>query len=139
LSFLAGCGNIRAGQPLPHEGDMAKTSAPKKPAATGMFSLKVTLRGIKPPIWRRIVVPGRTTLGDLHVAIQITMGSGDGHLHAFDVGGRRYGSPGAAAVIAHPAPASDSPSRLADITNRTVSSTDARLALAVLTTERKAA
>jgi hypothetical protein len=73
---------------------MAKTSAPKKPAATGMFSLKVTLRDIKPPIWRRIVVPGRMTLGDLHVAIQITMGWGDGHLHAFDVGGRRYGSPG---------------------------------------------
>ena len=42
-------------------------------------------------------------------------------------------------VIAHPAPASDSPGRLADITNRTVSSTEARLAFAVLTTERKAA
>ena len=42
-------------------------------------------------------------------------------------------------VIAHPAPASASPGRLADITNRTVSSTEARLAFAVLTTERKAA
>jgi len=42
-------------------------------------------------------------------------------------------------VIAHPAPAIASPGRLADITNRTVSSTEARLAFAVLTTERKAA
>jgi hypothetical protein len=42
-------------------------------------------------------------------------------------------------VIAHPAPASVSPGRLADITNRTVSRTEARLAFAVLTTERKAA
>ena len=42
-------------------------------------------------------------------------------------------------VIAHPSPASASPGRLADITNRTVSSTEARLAFAVLTTERKAA
>jgi hypothetical protein len=42
-------------------------------------------------------------------------------------------------VIAHPAPARVSPGRLADITNRTVSSTEARLAFAVLTTERKAA
>ena len=41
-------------------------------------------------------------------------------------------------VIAHPAPASAS-GRLADSTKRTVSSTKARLALAVLTTERKAA
>ena len=38
-----------------------------------------------------------------------------------------------------PRPGKVSPGRLADITNRTVSSTEARLALAVLTTERKAA
>ena len=43
------------------------------------------------------------------------------------------------AVIAHPAPASASPARVADITNRTVSSTEAPLAFAVLTTDRKAA
>jgi hypothetical protein len=42
-------------------------------------------------------------------------------------------------VFAHPAPAGASPDRLADITNRTASSTEARLALAVLTTDRKAA
>src|SRR5208337_1815713 len=39
-------------------------------------------------------------------------------------------------VIAHPAPASASPGRLVDSTNRTVSSTEAPFALAVLTTER---
>ena len=43
------------------------------------------------------------------------------------------------AVIAHPARASISPGCLVDSTNRTVSSTEARLAFAVLTTERKAA
>ena len=42
-------------------------------------------------------------------------------------------------VIAHPTPARTSTGRLADSTNRTVSSTEARLALAVLTTDRKAA
>src|SRR5271163_4426335 len=52
---------------------------------------------------------------------------------------RRAGEYDFAPVIAHPAPASASPDRLADITNRTVSSTEARLAFAVLTTERKAA
>ena len=42
-------------------------------------------------------------------------------------------------VIAHPTPARTSTGRLADSTNRTVSSTEARSALAVLTTDRKAA
>jgi hypothetical protein len=42
-------------------------------------------------------------------------------------------------VSAHPAMARASPDRLADITNWTVSSTEARLAFAVLTTDRKAA
>jgi hypothetical protein len=94
LSFPAERGKIRVGQPLPREGDMAKTPTPKKPAATSKFSLKVTLRDIKPPIWRRIVVPGRMTLGELHVAIQVTMGWQHCHLHAFDVAGMRYGEPG---------------------------------------------
>jgi hypothetical protein len=42
-------------------------------------------------------------------------------------------------VIANPTPASIFPGRLVDSTNRIVSSTKARLAFAVLTTERKAA
>ena len=50
-----------------------------------------------------------------------------------------FGTPAALIAIAHPAPASVSPGRLADITKRTVSNTEARLAFAVLTTERKAA
>src|SRR4051812_32117066 len=40
-------------------------------------------------------------------------------------------------VIAHPDPARASPGRLVVSTKRTVSSTEARLAFAVLTTERK--
>jgi len=70
-----------------------QTAAPKKSAVTGVLSLKVTLRHIKPPIWRRILMPGGLTLGDLHTAIQRTMGWDDGHLHDFDVAGERYGDP----------------------------------------------
>jgi len=73
---------------------MAKTAPPKKRAPTGVLSLKVTLRHLKPPIWRRILVRGGMTLGDLHVAIQVAMGWQNGHLHAFDVGGEQYGEPG---------------------------------------------
>ncbi len=53
---------------------MIRPAVPAKPAARGPLSLKITLRNIKPPIWRRILVPRGMTLGDLHVAIQVVMG-----------------------------------------------------------------
>jgi Plasmid pRiA4b ORF-3-like protein len=59
--------------------------------AEGVISLKVTLRGIRPPIWRRLEVPSRINLGGLHDAIQAAMGWGDCHLYVFDVDGRSYG------------------------------------------------
>lgn len=68
---------------------MAKTAR----QAESIVRLKVTLRGIRPPIWRRLLVPGRMTLGDLHHVIQAAMGWDDGHLHAFDIAGRQYSDP----------------------------------------------
>lgn len=38
------------------------------------LQLKITLRYLKPPVWRRVVVPDNYTLGDLHYVIQRTMG-----------------------------------------------------------------
>ena len=80
---------------------MARTSAPKTgtPKADALTAragktivrLKITLRGIKPPIWRRLLIPATMTLGDLHLAIQAAMGWEGDHLHVFGVGGRRYG------------------------------------------------
>jgi len=70
---------------------MAKSVEITRNAGTGVVSLKVTLRGTRPPVWRRLLMPGTMTLGDLHQAIQAAMGWEDCHLHAFDVGGRRYG------------------------------------------------
>jgi hypothetical protein len=61
--------------------------------ADDIIRLKVTLRGIRPPIWRRLALPGRMTLGDLHHAIQAAMGWEGDHLHLFDISGRRYGDP----------------------------------------------
>jgi Plasmid pRiA4b ORF-3-like protein len=48
---------------------MAKPAARKSHAGETPLSLKVTLRDTKPPIWRRLVIPGEMTLGDLHQAI----------------------------------------------------------------------
>jgi hypothetical protein len=55
--------------------------------------LKVTLEGVKPPIWRRIVVPSEFTLYDLHCAIQVAMGWEDCHLHDFTIKRQRYALP----------------------------------------------
>ena len=70
---------------------MAEATEPKSSATKSVVSLKVTLRGTTPPVWRRLLVQGGMTLGDLHHAIQAAMGWHDSHLHAFDIGGRQYG------------------------------------------------
>ena len=59
-----------------------------------VITMKVTLRGTKPPVWRRLAMLGTMTLGDLHRAIQAAMGWHDSHLHAFDIGGEEFGDPG---------------------------------------------
>jgi hypothetical protein len=58
-------------------------------AATG-YQLKITLRGSKPPIWRRILVPGNCPLEILHHAIQYAMGWHNCHLYAFEIAGQEY-------------------------------------------------
>ena len=58
-----------------------------------IFRCKVTLRGSRPPIWRRIDVPPDATLFDFHRILQIVMGWCDGHLHQFEHGGVVYSLP----------------------------------------------
>ena len=48
-----------------------------------VYQFKVSLKSIRPPIWRRIQVPDYYTFWDLHAAIQDAMGWLDLHLHAF--------------------------------------------------------
>jgi len=46
---------------------------------------KISLKGIRPPIWREIQVPETYTFWDFHVAIQDAMGWQDYHLHEFEL------------------------------------------------------
>lgn len=61
-------------------------------ASTTVYQLKVSLRGISPMIWRRLLVPAEMTLYGLHRVVQISFGWEDYHLHAFKLHGRRYGT-----------------------------------------------
>ena len=64
-----------------------------KSKATGVvYQLKITLRDIKPPVWRRVQVQD-CSLAQLHGIIQTCMGWGGGHLHAFEIGGEQFSEP----------------------------------------------
>jgi hypothetical protein len=63
----------------------------KRPPARNTHTLKVTLRGSKPPIWRRFEVPSDITLQRLHEVIQIGFDWEDRHLHLFETSAGRYG------------------------------------------------
>lgn len=58
-----------------------------------VYQFKITLDGVKPPIWRRIQTPSDFTLAALSDMIQAAMGWENVHLHAFEIGGMRYGIP----------------------------------------------
>jgi hypothetical protein len=58
---------------------LKKQPAPSSP----LYELKVTLRGSKPAIWRRLQVPGSIKLNRLHEVFQVVMGWTDSHLHQF--------------------------------------------------------
>jgi len=58
-----------------------------------VYQLKVTLKGSKPPIWRRVQVPGNTILSELHGIIQVAMGWENCHLYQFEIGGRYFSDP----------------------------------------------
>jgi len=58
---------------------------------SGIYQLKVALRGISPLIWRRLLVHADTSIADLHHILQLVMGWMNSHLHRFLIHGKEYG------------------------------------------------
>ena len=58
-----------------------------------MYQLNIALRGLRPPVWRRVIVPGTLMLAKVHEVIQTAFGWTDTHLHKFYVDGSAYGRP----------------------------------------------
>ncbi len=67
--------------------------AASKKAEGVLLTLKVTLLGTEPPVWRRFEVMDFITLEDLHFVLQHVMGWDDAHLHQYFSGKVRYGLP----------------------------------------------
>lgn len=67
--------------------------APASASPEPVYQLKVSLKAIEPPIWRRVRVRGDIFLPRLHTVIQRVMGWQNAHLHEFVVRDVRYGEP----------------------------------------------
>ncbi|HEY2343522.1 MAG TPA: plasmid pRiA4b ORF-3 family protein [Chthoniobacteraceae bacterium] len=72
---------------------MKQKAKSKLAEPTAIYQLKITLRGVRPPIWRRVQIPGSVTLARLHDVIQMGMGWSNSHMHCFRVGNRSFSSP----------------------------------------------
>jgi hypothetical protein len=70
---------------------MAWQSPGAVPAKAPILRLKVTLRDVRPSVWRRVEVPADLPLAALHDVLQAAMGWTDSHLHQFVQGETRYG------------------------------------------------
>jgi hypothetical protein len=55
------------------------------------LALRITIRGIEPPIWRELSVPDSYSLLQLHRCIQLVFDWMDYHLFEFRIGSRRFG------------------------------------------------
>ena len=57
------------------------------------LTLRITLAESDPPIWRRVAVPGKSTLHELHRTIQLIYSWLDYHLYEFRIGDQVYQAP----------------------------------------------
>jgi len=48
-----------------------------------IYQIQITLKGFRPKIWRRLLIPSDLLLSDFHKVIQTSMGWTNSHLHQF--------------------------------------------------------
>jgi len=73
-----------------HEG---RGPGARKRAGRRVYTLRLTVAGIQPRIWRRLQVRETMWLNRLHEAAQVLFGWYDYQTHMFSIGERRYGNP----------------------------------------------
>jgi hypothetical protein len=83
---------LQGSQDSPRPPGETTRSAPPLKHSTSIYELKITLRDIRPPIWRRLRVRSDVTLLKFHGILQSVMGWMDGHLHQFSAKSKVYGA-----------------------------------------------
>jgi hypothetical protein len=66
----------------------------------GAVQLTARLRGVSPPVTRRLRVAEQTLLAELHAALQVAFGWSDEHLYTFQIRGWQFGDPARAIELA---------------------------------------
>ena len=56
-----------------------------------IYQVKVTLQGVEPPVWRRLLIPADLFLHDFHKVLQTGMGWENQHVHLFLKGRKVFG------------------------------------------------
>jgi DNA-binding CsgD family transcriptional regulator len=74
------------------ESESLRRQRPTAPVPQGsdVLQIRVSLQGIDPPIWRRLLVPRSLRLPGFHRVLQAAMGWQDAHLHQFIFDGLRF-------------------------------------------------
>lgn len=62
----------------------------KKTHPSRILQLRVSIRGMSPPVWRKLLINSDTTLHELHLMIQAAMGWYNCHLYEFSYGQDKY-------------------------------------------------
>ena len=75
------------------------------PILPSIYQLRVVRRGMRPLIWRRLLVHSDTSLAHLHDILQIVFDWSEEHLHAFCVHGERINTSFVASTVNHVVPA----------------------------------
>ena len=58
-----------------------------------MIQFRLSVKGVKPEIWRKLLVSSDITLERLHTVLQVLMGWKNHHLYAFVISQKRYSPP----------------------------------------------
>jgi hypothetical protein len=58
-----------------------------------MLQFRLSVKDVKPEIWRKLLVSSDITLARLHTVLQVLMGWRDNHLYAFVIDEKRYSPP----------------------------------------------
>jgi len=88
LAAVQGTGHPEAADLARAVAEFAASGAPL--SIEQVAELRISLSGVRPPVWRRVRLPAAATLADLHQTIQVLFGWDGDHLHLFEVGKKKY-------------------------------------------------